>query len=369
MNLPAYYSQSIWQDTNNPDIINVLDQRKLPHLVEVIQLKTHQEVVQAIQEMVVRGAPVIGVCAAYGMYLAAKEAAKESTSFEVFINKAAAALLASRPTAVNLAWAIHKQLSAMSDKDTLSDKIKAAYDGAQNIVDEDVENCKAIGKFGLGLFKNLLKNKADKQLNILTHCNAGRLACVSYGTATAPIYYAQEAGLPIHIWVDETRPRNQGFNLTAWELSLAKVPHSLIVDNAGGHLMQHKKVDIVIVGADRITKNGDVANKIGTYLKALAAADNNIPFYVAAPSSSIDFNMENGIENIPIEKRSADEVKYITGWDGTRDISVRIATVDSPVSNYGFDVTPARLISGIITERGICAATKEGLCSLFPEKF
>ena len=365
MNNPT---RTIWLKEGDPTTIQVIDQRFLPHKLEIFDLKNYQDVVFAIKDMIVRGAPLIGVSAAYGLYLAALCAPSESTGFDVFINKVAAELLATRPTAVNLHWAITKSLEAINHGINPQDKINIALEIANKIAEEDVENCRKIGVFGLNIFKDILSKKnPGETLNILTHCNAGWLACVEWGTAISPIYQAHRNNLPIHVWVDETRPRNQGFNLTAWELGKAGVSHTLLVDNAGGHLMQHGKVDIVIVGADRITRNGDAANKIGTYLKALAAYDNQIPFYVAAPSSSIDWNIKDGVKEIAIEERHNDEVKYIQGWEGDTLRKVLIAPENSPAANYCFDVTPARLITGIITERGVCEASEDGLMGLFRE--
>jgi methylthioribose-1-phosphate isomerase len=273
----------------------------------------------------------------------------------------------SRPTAVNLAWAVQKQIQAIKGVKTLQDKIKAAFQMAKEIADFDAGSCKKIGEHGLKLIKDISTRKKGKTVNILTHCNAGWLAFVDYGTALSPIYQAFDKGIDVHVWVDETRPRNQGASLTAWELGQHNVPHTIIPDNVGGHLMQHSMVDIVIVGSDRTTFTGDVANKVGTYLKALAAKDNHIPFYVALPSSTIDWEMENGVTEIPIEKRGDEEVRYIDGLCDGEVKRVLLTPQDSPAANYAFDVTPARLVTGLITERGICKAEKGSIMELFPE--
>ncbi|MGZ5282337.1 MAG: S-methyl-5-thioribose-1-phosphate isomerase [Bacteroidia bacterium] len=360
--------RTIWLKENDPRTVQVLDQRMLPHQVVVQDLKTYQDAENAIKDMMVRGAPLIGVTAAYGLYLAALHAPSTPAQFDLYITEAANALGATRPTAINLHWAITRQLEAMKLGTTPEAKTKIALETANTIAEEDIEVCRTIGEHGLHIIEEISKKKGGGVVNILTHCNAGWLGCVDWGTATAPIYLAHSKNMPIHVWVDETRPRNQGFNLTAWEMVQRGVPHTVIVDNAGGHLMQHGMVDMVIVGTDRTTRAGDVANKIGTYLKALAAADNNIPFYVALPSSTIDWEMRDGVKEIPIEERDQDEVKFIQGWTDGKMQRVQLTPTDSPASNYGFDVTPARLITGLITEKGICTATEEGLLSLFPHR-
>jgi len=316
----------------------------------------------AIKDMWVRGAGLIGAAAAFGMYLAVCK--------EEDLLGAAKILRETRPTAVNLSWALDRMLKLLLSKDKQEDRLEAALQEAQNIANEDAENCRLIGEQGLSIIKDIHQKKKGKTVNILTHCNAGWLAFVDYGTALSPIYAAQAAGVPVHVWVDETRPRNQGAKLTAWELHQQGIPYTVIADNTGGHLMQHQMVDMVIVGSDRTTRNGDVANKIGTYLKALAAADNNIPFYAALPSSTIDWSIIDGVKNIPIEQRNAREVKYMEGTDEKGEWrQILIAPKHSPAANYGFDVTPARLITGgIITERGIAQASEDSLLSLFPEK-
>ncbi|MEY3238398.1 MAG: putative translation initiation factor eIF-2B alpha subunit [Bacteroidota bacterium] len=356
--------RTIW--TTEDRYVEVIDQRKLPHEFVVVKLETYEDAEEAIKEMTVRGAPLIGATAAYGIYLAVREMIEDELE-GTFLDQAFSDLRASRPTAVNLFWALDKMRVALDNCE--SDFLKCAWDAANAIVEEDVETCRMIGVHGLPIIEELSKNKNGEVVNILTHCNAGMLGCVEWGTITSPIYQAIQKGIKVHVWVDETRPRNQGSNLTCYELTKHDVPHTLIVDNAGGHLMQHGMVDMVIVGTDRTTRNGDVANKIGTYLKALAAKDNNIPFYVALPSTTLDMSIRDGLKEIPIEERNQDEVRYMIGKGPSGKIEpVLICPETTPASNYGFDVTPARLITKIITERGICDASEEGLLSLFPEQ-
>ena len=357
--------QSIWFNPEK-NIVEAIDQRLLPFEKVTIVIGTLQEARNAISEMVVRGAPLIGVTAAYGMYLAARS--HPGNDFHAEIKWAAEWLKSSRPTAVNLAFAVDEALSVISDQLSDSENIQLLFKYAETLKQREIDFSKRIGRFGLELIQAISETKAGEPVQILTHCNAGRLACVELGTATAPIYLAHEAGIAVHVWVDETRPRNQGARLTAWELSEAGVPHTIIPDNAGGHLMQHQMVDMVIVGSDRTTLNGDVANKIGTYLKALAAADNGIPFYVALPSTTIDWNLKDGILEIPIEQRDGSEVFMMEGMLENEIRQFRIFAENSTVANYGFDVTPARLVTGLITERGVCKATWEGILNLFPEK-
>jgi methylthioribose-1-phosphate isomerase len=323
-----------------------------------------EDVYQAIVKMIVRGAPLIGATAAYGLWMACRDASEALLEHE--IEKAANYLRSSRPTAVNLFVCIDRMMEAINSAEGKSEKIRIALETAHNIVAEDIEICRMIGVHGLPLIEEISKRKGGETVNILTHCNAGMMGCVRWGTITSPIYQAIEKGIKVHVWVDETRPRNQGSNLTAWELGQHKVPHTLIVDNTGGHLMQHGMVDLVLVGTDRTTRQGDVANKIGTYLKALAAKDNDIPFYVALPSTSIDWTITDGLKEIPIEERNQDEVKYFQGLNSSGKIdTVLICPPETPAANYGFDVTPARLISGLITERGLCDASEKGLTELF----
>jgi methylthioribose-1-phosphate isomerase len=313
--------------------------------------------------MAVRGAPLIGATAAYGIYLAVREMIENEFDGE-FLDKAFSTLRASRPTAVNLFWALEKMSNALDVSE--QDFLQTAWEMAGKIVEEDIETCRMIGVHGLPLIEEISRRKSGKAVNILTHCNAGMLGCIEWGTITSPIYQAVEKGISVHVWIDETRPRNQGANLTAYELTKHKVPHTLIVDNTGGHLMQHGYVDMVLVGTDRTTRQGDVANKIGTYLKALAAKDNQVPFYVALPSTTLDMSIRDGLTEIRIEERNQDEVRFVTGRDAEGNLcDVLICPESTTAANYGFDVTPARLISGLITERGICEASEEGIATLF----
>jgi methylthioribose-1-phosphate isomerase len=342
--------RSIWQ--NDEGGVEVIDQRRLPFELVVREIATAAEAARAIREMIVRGAPLIGVTAAYGMYLAARDVVSRQ-DWRERLRDAAILLKSARPTAINPAWAVDRQLEAIAGCATLDEAVSRTSALATTMADEDAECCRMIGEHGLPLIQEIAARKGGEPVHILTHCNAGWLACVDHGTATSPIYLAHDRGIPIHVWVDETRPRNQGARLTAWELAGHGVPHTVIVDNAGGHLMQHGMVDIVIVGSDRTTATGDVCNKIGTYLKALAARDNDIPFYAALPSSTFDWRLRDGVRDIPIEERDADEVRCIDG--------VAVMSPESPVANYGFDVTPARLVTGLIPERGICEANEEDI--------
>ena len=358
--------RTIWLDSEKDNCVRIIDQRFLPHEFKICEIQTVEEAFRAIADMQVRGAPLIGVTAAFGMYLATLQASDHD--FDSSIKKSAAYLISARPTAVNLAWAVNQQLQLITQTPSPPEKRRLALENALRMAEADVETCRKIGIHGLEIIQNIYAQK-KRPVQILTHCNAGWLACVDWGTATSPIYHAYNSHIPLHIWVDETRPRNQGASLTAWELEQQNIPYTLIADNTGGHLMQHNQVDMVIVGTDRTTKSGDVANKIGTYLKALAAHDNQIPFYAAVPSSSIDWNISDGMSTIEIEERNADEVKYIRGLTRAGKIEdVLISPLAARAVNYGFDVTPARLVSGLITERGTCAATEKGLLSLFPEK-
>jgi methylthioribose-1-phosphate isomerase len=352
--------RTIWL-SDDGESVAVIDQTKLPHAFEVLTLRSAAEAAAAISRMVVRGAPLIGATAAYGMALAMRD-----DSGEAAIAGAAAMLLRSRPTAVNLRWAVERMQRRLLAVPP-GERRAAAYQEAARIADEDVEVCSAIGDNGLVLIRAARQGRGGA-VNVLTHCNAGWLATVDWGTALAPVFKAHRAGIAVHVWVDETRPRNQGAALTAWELAREGVPHTVIADNAGGHLMQHGQVDLCIVGTDRTTRSGDVANKIGTYLKALAAKDNGVPFYVALPSSTIDWRLSDGRKDIPIEERAASEVTHVTGATADGRIeSVRITPEESRAANYAFDVTPARLVTGLVTERGVCAASEAGLTSLFPE--
>ena len=366
MKVGGKHFRTIWRKTGDEGTVQLIDQRFLPHEFVIEQIRTVEQMATAIREMHVRGAGLIGASAGYGMYLAALEA-KRQDSFDEHMAGAAARLRATRPTAVNLSWAIERQLQNFTAGKTADEKVAVALRTADSIADEDAEYCRMIGQHGLALIQQIAETKRSNPVNVLTHCNAGWLAFVDYGSATAPIYAAHERGLPLHVWVTETRPRNQGSKLTAWELGQHGVPHTVIADSAAGHLMQRGEVDLVIVGTDRTTYTGDVANKIGTYLEALAAKANDVPFYVALPSSSIDWKMRDGLKEIPIEQRGAEEVKTADGWRDGQQIAVRIAPDESPAANYGFDVTPRELVTGLITERGVCEANEKSIRSLFPE--
>ncbi len=366
MKVAGQHFRTIWLKPSDPSVVQIIDQTALPHRFVVEDVTTAGQMATAIREMHVRGAGLIGAAAGYGMYLGAL-AGKKDSNFDDYISETAARLKATRPTAVNLAWAIERQLTRMAAGRNAEEKVALALETAEKIAEEDAEHCRQIGLHGLELIRQIGKRKGTEPVNILTHCNAGWLAFVDHGSATAPIYAAHDDGLPVHVWVDETRPRNQGSKLTAWELGEHGVPHTVIADNTGGHLMQRGEVDLVIVGTDRTTYTGDVANKIGTYLKALAAKDNGVPFYVALPSSSFDWKMRDGLAEIPIEERGAEEVKHADGWADGRPLEVRVTPEGSPAANYGFDVTPRRLVSGLITERGICEANEQSILALFPE--
>jgi methylthioribose-1-phosphate isomerase len=342
--------------------VEVIDQTKLPHEFATARLASVDDAARAIRDMVVRGAPLIGATAACGVALAMLADASDEN-----LDRAHDLLLAARPTAVNLRWALERMRARLRNQRREA-RAQLAWREAAAICDEDVETCRRIGEHGLAVLREAAAQKRGERLNVLTHCNAGWLACVDWGTALAPIYMAHDAGIPVHVWVDETRPRNQGASLTAFELGGHGVPHTIIADNAGGHLMQKGEVDLCIVGTDRVAANGDVANKIGTYLKALAARDNDVPFHVALPGSTIDWGSASGRE-IPIEERPGNEVLKIAGrLDDGRVATVAIGAPGSPAANFGFDVTPARLVTGFITERGTCAASRDGLFSLFPEQ-
>jgi len=364
MNVNGKTLRPIWLN-DDPSIVNVIDQRYLPHELKIMNLKSVDDIIYAIKEMVVRGAPLIGVTGAYGVYLSVIHTPEAMS--DRYLMAACDTLKSVRPTAVNLSWAIDRVLNAVLLGKNKQERINIAKKEALNIAEEEVENCKKIGEHGVKLIEYIYEKKQNT-VHVLTHCNAGWLACVEYGTATAPIYAAHDKGIDIHVWVDETRPLNQGARLTAWELGKHGVKHTVITDNAGGHLMQRGMVDMVIVGTDRTTHTGDVANKIGTYLKALAAWDNHVPFYVALPSSTFDWQIKDGIKDIPIEQRNGDEVRYVQGLDTDKITQVLVTPADSPVGNYVFDVTPARLITGFITERGICEANEREIRKLFPEK-
>jgi methylthioribose-1-phosphate isomerase len=355
--------RSIWLEPDGWSV-SAIDQRRLPHDFVVARLTTCDAAADAIRSMLVRGAPLIGATAAYGIALAMRPDGSDAA-----LDSACKTLLATRPTAINLKWALD-DMRATLRRLPPSARAKAAYTRASEIAEDDVAINQGIGRHGLVLIEAVARRKkAGERVNVLTHCNAGWLATVDWGTATAPIYLAHERGHAVHVWVDETRPRNQGASLTAWELGHHGVPHTVIPDNTGGHLMQHGMVDLVLVGTDRVTANGDVCNKIGTYLKALAAYDNGVPFYVALPSPTIDFSVDDGIRQIPIEQRAADEVTTMTGRTADGRIeTVRIVPDGSPVANYGFDVTPARLVTGLITERGVVKPDRAALSAAFPER-
>jgi len=356
----------IWFDKSS-QMVQVIDQRLLPHELVVNTLTTVDETIYTIKEMVVRGAPLIGAAGALGVYISLVQKSSKGAD-NGYLTAECSRLKDARPTAVNLAWGVDRVMSAVLKYESYEKRVRAALDEALAIIEEEAVNCRKIGEYGLPLIEAVSRKKNGTPVNILTHCNAGWLACIEYGTATAPIYTAFDQGIPVHVWVDETRPLNQGSRLTAWELGKHGVSHAIITDNAGGHLMQHGKVDLVIVGTDRTTCSGDVANKIGTYLKALAAKDNGIPFYVALPSSTFDWEISDGIKDIPIEERNPDEIRYVQGLLNGKSEKVLVPPQNSPAANHAFDVTPARLVTGFITERGICRATRESILSLFPEK-
>lgn len=357
-------TRPIWPDSETGTVC-VIDQRLLPHEQVIAPLKTVDDIIRAIQAMYVRGAPLIGVTAAYGVWLAALNVPAGADP-KAHIQAECERIKAARPTAVNLVWAVDRVWKQLAE--IPGDFAPFARQEADAIAELEADCCKRIGEHGLSLIQAISEKKGGEPVQILTHCNAGWLATIEYGTATAPMYTAHAAGIPIHVWADETRPLNQGARITAWELGKAGIPHTVITDNAGGHLMQHGRVDLVIVGTDRSTHTGDVANKIGTYLKALAARDNQVPFYVALPSSTFDWRMRDGVNEIPIETRDPDEVHYIQGLAEGKLCQVRITPAESPAANYAFDVTPARLVTGFITERGICAANEAAIRGLFPDK-
>jgi len=354
--------RTIWVESDGKSV-GIIDQTQLPHRFVTARLKTLADAARAIQSMQVRGAPLIGATAAYGVWLALREDASDER-----LERACATLLATRPTAINLKWALDEMVATVRNLPR-GERAAVALRRAGAISDEDVAINLAIGRHGLPLIEEIAAKKKSERVNVLTHCNAGWLATVDWGTATAPIYTAHDKGLPVHVFADETRPRNQGASLTAWELGHHGVPHTVIPDNTGGHLMQHGLVDLVIVGADRVTAQGDVCNKIGTYLKALAARDNQVPFFVAVPSPTIDFTVSDGVKDIPIEQRAAQEVACISGKTADGRIeTVQLIPDGTDVANYGFDVTPARLVTGLITERGVIAASSEALSAAFPER-
>ena len=370
MNVEGKHFRTIWLNEEDPGVVQIIEQRFLPHEFVIEDLRTVADAALAIEEMHVRGAGLIGATAGYGMYLATLEAPDDSAEgFLRFLEAEGAKLIATRPTAVNLEWAVNRQLEAARGcGGGVEEMRETVKNTALVIADEDAEFCRRIGEHGKGIIQGIAHKKEGHPVNVLTHCNAGWLAFVDYGTATSPVYAAHDAGIKVHVWVDETRPRNQGASLTAWELGQHGVPHTVIADNVGGHLMQKGMVDLVITGTDRTTYTGDVANKIGTYLKALAAKDNGVPFYVALPSSTFDWVIRDGVAEIPIEERGGEEVKYIQGLHGGEVKKVRLTPQGCPTANYAFDVTPSRLITGLITERGLCSASEDGVLGLYPEK-
>lgn len=354
-------TRTIWPNADGS--VEIIDQTRLPHAFVTTTLRSMEDAAVAIKDMLVRGAPLIGATAAYGVALAMRDDASDAA-----LQAAHDRLYATRPTAVNLRWALADMLRTLRPLPA-AERAAAAWARAAAICDDDVAINEAIGDHGLTLFRAAWEKKGQTgRLNVLTHCNAGWLATVDWGTALAPIYKAHDAGIPVHVWVDETRPRSQGASLTAWELNQHGVPHTVIVDNVGGHLMQHGMVDLCIVGTDRTTATGDVCNKIGTYLKALAAHDNGVPFYVALPSPTVDWSISDGLKEIPIEERAGEEVSVVTGRTAAGDVvSVTVTPEGSPCGNWGFDVTPARYVTALVTERGVCPATREGLAGLFPD--
>ena len=361
MKVDGTYYRSVWVDPVDGWRVHIFDQTRLPWSLEILDLSTIDQAAHAIRIMQTRGAPLIGAVAAYGLCLGLRDDASDQA-----LSAQSRMLGATRPTAVNLHWAMARMVRHLQPLAPV-DRVTAAYAEAAAIADEDAAQCEAIGRHGVGLITDIAA-RTGKRVNVLTHCNAGWLATVDWGTALAPIYMAEMQGVDIHVWVDETRPRNQGASLTAWELGRHGVPHTVIADNAGGHLMQHDQVDLVIVGTDRVTRTGDVANKIGTYLKALAARDNEVPFWVACPSTTIDWSIRDGVREIPIEERAASEVTHMTGPTDAGGLArIRVTPVGSDAANPAFDVTPARLVGGLITERGRCAADADAMAALFPD--
>ena len=359
--------KSIWLDESDTGLIRAINQKRLPFFFEICEFRSVDDICSAINDMTVRGAPVIGAAAAFGIYLATLEMTS-TTDPHKHLENAARYLVSSRPTAVNLSWAVNSVMEKLEKNISGKNLSSIALKAALGICKNEEERCRKIGVKGLKIIENLSKKKNNNPVNILTHCNAGWLACIDYGTVTAPVYLAHQKGIPVHVWVGETRPLNQGARLTAWELEQAGVPYTLITDNTGGHLMQHGMVDIVMVGSDRTARNGDVANKIGTYLKALAAYDNKIPFYSVFPTSTLDRDISNGLTDIPIEERDPEEVRTVTGLVGSRIETIRICPETSKALNYSFDVTPAKYITGYITEKGIYKTEKKDITKMFSDK-
>jgi methylthioribose-1-phosphate isomerase len=367
MKVKGNHFETIWINSDNSGLVQIIDQRYLPFEFRIEDIATADDMFIAIRDMHLRGAPLIGAAGALGMYLAVRAYGGETIP-EGYMDEKAAYLKSARPTAVNLAWALEREAKALKGLRLKAEAVKLAQQIALEIVDEERNNCKLIGQHGVSIVEELGRRKSGKPVNILTHCNAGWLACIDYGTATAPIYLAHDRGIKVHVWVDETRPRNQGARLTSWELQQHGVPCTVIADNTGGLLMQQGMVDMVIVGSDRASPYGDIVNKIGTYLKALAAHDNHVPFYAALPSSTIDWKLGEGAQETPIEKRNGDELRFMEGMTDGKVSAVEIIPAGIPVANYGFDITPARLVTAIITERGISLANKKSIFTLFPEK-
>lgn len=366
MQIDGKHYRSVWHEADKPALVFLIDQTFLPFEFKIAAIESVDAMVQAIASMQVRGAPAIGIAAAFGVYLAALQA-RGDRNFRLRLEESCEKLKNARPTAINLAWAVDSQLARIKEASSAQQAADLSLSGATQLAENDVQVCRSIGLHGLTLIEEIADKKHPQAVNIMTHCNAGWLACVDYGTATAPIYLAMERGISVHVWVSETRPRNQGL-LTAWELAQAKVPHTVIADNAAGLLMQRGEVDLVLVGTDRTTAAGDVANKIGTYLKALAAKDNGVPFYVALPASSLDWSLADGVSEIPIEERSASELQLVKGESSRGVEMIRILPKEAQVANPAFDITPARLVTGLITERGICKADANSLAGLFKEQ-
>lgn len=363
--------RTIWPGPRNSETVFAINQNKLPFSFEILLLKSSSDVIKSIKDMAVRGAPLIGAAGAYGVYLSALEAKKkysEKEDLDKYITERCALIQEARPTAVNLKWAVGKSLAKVRKEKSAACKIVSAFKTANRICEEDVRACRNIGLYGAEIIKRISSRKKNGIVNILTHCNAGWLAVIDYGTALAPVYLAKKAGLKVHVWVEETRPRNQGAKLTAWELEQNGVDYTIITDNAGGYVMQKKMADMVIVGSDRTTLTGDVCNKVGTYKTALSAFDNKIPFYAAVPMSSFDLSIRNGIKEIPIEERSPDEIKYAEYYDG-KNIKKGLITFDkAKIKNYGFDVTPSKYVTGIITERGVIKPDEKSIGKIFGRK-
>lgn len=366
MKVDGQEMRPIWFDTDSKTV-QIIDQRRLPHELIIEDLNTVDDVIRAIKDMYVRGAPLIGATGALGVYVSLVQKNNKGAD-NAYFEAECIRLKDARPTAMNLFWGVDRVRDVVLKETSHEARVKVALATALEVVEEEAINCKKIGEYGVSIIEEISRQKNGEPVNILTHCNAGWLACVEYGTATAPIYTAFDNGIDVHVWVDETRPLNQGSRLTAWELGKHGINHTVITDNAGGHLMQHKMVDLVIVGTDRTTRAGDVANKIGTYLKALAARDNDIPFYVALPSSTFDWSITDGIKDIPIEERDPDEIRYVQGLLNGQIQSVLVPPATSKAANPAFDVTPSRLVTGFITERGCCRATQEDIMALFPDK-